>query len=552
MINHNLRQLFLERISEGLKRKSITTPSKWACKYRILGTPYPGPWTFKYHPWLREMHDSESELNIGQKAAQMGFTEWALNIVFYYIDIKQMDVLYVLPAKSPDASDFSAARFDPALELSPHLSKLFSDVKNVGHKRAGSCNLYLRGSKSRSGLKSIPTGVIVLDELDEMEQDNISLATERAAGQLTRKILMLSTPTIDDHGINREFKLSSQEYYFFRCPSCNRFIDLTFPESLIITAEHLLDPKISESHYICKYCKNKLDHKNKPSWYEYSQWVPSITNNNSDRRGFSINQMYSCSISGDPINMATNYLKSLTNPADEQNFYNSSLGKTFTSVDAKLKLQEIDANIKSYPNLIRPKSNTIVTMGIDVGKYLHFVIKEWYLGNQNILSFDINLAAYSKTLVINKVLDFEELDKYISDYGPQSVIIDAHPERRKAYELATRFWGLVKLCYYARDVNGKTIHHWAPEEAAINVDRTSWLDMTLGRIRKGNTSYPIDTPWEFKQHIMNLVRIYEKDPQGNPVAKYITPSGEDHYAHALNYAEIALSTVIINPQSLTA
>lgn len=548
-MSDSLRQLFLERITQGLQRKSITTPSKWACKYRVLGTPYPGPWTFKYHPWLREMHDSNSEINIGQKAAQMGYTEWALNIAFYYIDIKQVDVLYVLPAKTPDASDFSAARFDPALELSPHLSKLFSDVKNVGHKRAGSCNLYLRGSKSRSGLKSIPTGVIILDELDEMEQDNIGLATERAAGQLERKILMLSTPTIDDHGINKEFKLSTQEYFFFRCPHCSRFIDLTFPESVVITADHLLDPAISNSHYICKYCKVKLDNNQKIEWYNTSQWVPAVTSN-VERRGFSINQMYSCSLSGNPINLATNYLKSLTNPADEQNFYNSSLGKTFVSQDAKLKLTEIEANIKSYSNLIKPKSNTLVTMGIDVGKYLHFVIKEWYLGNQNILSFDINLAAYSKTLVIHKVLNFEDLDSYISDYGPQSIVIDAHPERRKAYELATRFWGLVKLCYYARDINGKSVHHWAPEESSINVDRTSWLDVTIGRVRKGNTSFPIDSPWEFKQHLMNVIRIYEKDPQGNPVAKYLTPSGEDHYVHALNYAEIALAIANIPSNKL--
>src|SRR5690606_35874046 len=113
------------------------------------------PFSFKHHPWLKDMHDVDCDIAVGMKAAQMGFTEWALNTCFYYIDIKRTDTLYILPSKTPDASDFSAARFDTALELSPHLSSLFSSVKNIGHKRAGNTNLYVRGSHSKASLKSI-------------------------------------------------------------------------------------------------------------------------------------------------------------------------------------------------------------------------------------------------------------------------------------------------------------------------------------------------------------------------------------------------------------
>ena len=152
-----------------------------------MGQPFPGPWSFKYHPWIEEMHDAEEEMIVGQKGAQLAFTECVLNKAFFNIDVKGVSVLYVLPANTPDASDFSKARFDPALELSPHLSKLFSHVKNIGHKRAGSANLYIRGSRSRSQLKSIPVGFIILDEVDEMQQANVPLAFERAAGQRTKQ-----------------------------------------------------------------------------------------------------------------------------------------------------------------------------------------------------------------------------------------------------------------------------------------------------------------------------------------------------------------------------
>ena len=231
---HDLALLLTERVATSLKRTSIISPEKWACEYRVMGKPFPGKWSFDKHPWLRGMHASKYEINVGQKAAQMGFTETVLNIVFFYIDIHQVDCLYVLPSKTPDASDFSAARFDPALELSRHLRQLFSNVKNVGHKRAGNTNLYIRGAKSRAGLKSIPVGVLVLDEKDEMKQDHIPLAKERQSGYDINIMWEISTPTIDNFGINEAFRHSTQSDFNFNCPSCNRYIALTWPDNIKI------------------------------------------------------------------------------------------------------------------------------------------------------------------------------------------------------------------------------------------------------------------------------------------------------------------------------
>jgi hypothetical protein len=42
-----------------------------------------------------------------------------------------------------------------------------------------------------------------------------------------------------------------------------------------------------------------------------------------------------------------------------------------------------------------------------------------------------------------------------------------------------------------------------------------------------------------------MVRKYEKDQFGNPIGVYVTGKEADHYAHARNYAEIAL------PQAMT-
>ena len=125
LANHNLEKVLREQIHSGLKRKAVTTCSRWAEKYRVMGKPFPGPWTFDHHPWARDMCDATEDLVIGQKAAQMAFTEVALNKVFFTIDIKGVSCMYILPASKPDANDFSTSRFDPALEMSEHLSSIF-------------------------------------------------------------------------------------------------------------------------------------------------------------------------------------------------------------------------------------------------------------------------------------------------------------------------------------------------------------------------------------------------------------------------------------------
>ena len=113
---HALEQTVLTAISGGLLRKSVTRCSRWAMKYRIMGKPFPGPWSFLHHPWTKEIHDSEAAGTVIQKAAQMGLSETMLNIVFFNIDIKGNNCLYILPNKSPNATNFSSSRFDATLE----------------------------------------------------------------------------------------------------------------------------------------------------------------------------------------------------------------------------------------------------------------------------------------------------------------------------------------------------------------------------------------------------------------------------------------------------
>jgi len=530
---HDLAKLLHERVAAGIKRTTITTPSRWARTYRTMGAPFPGPWTPEPAPWTLEMHDSKAPINIGQKSAQMGYSETLLNVTLFKIDVERIDCLYILPAKTPDATEFSAARFDVALELSPHLKGLFSSVKNVGHKRAGSANLYIRGSNSRSSLKSIPVAFIAYDEFDEMNMRNLSLAEERTSGQKESQSWKVSTPTIPEYGINLEFNTSTQERYFFKCPYCGKYVDLTWPESIVIVGEYATDPRIVESHIICKECKHKLEHEDKREFLRAKNdggtgiWIPK--NEDIIKRGFYINQLYS--IARPAFDVIAKYFSGLTDKASEQEFFNSKLGLPHIVDGAKLDDEQINSCITTE----KPSDFNIITMGVDQGKWLHYEVVGWKFTK---LSNDLNISAEAFILDAGKKVDFTELDVLMRQWQIMSVVIDAQPERRLAYEFACRFWGHVFLCFYARGQKSRDITvNRDLDQHTITVDRTSWLDLALNRFRT-RTIHLSPPSEEYREHIKNITKHYKKVDE-DVVSEYLS-RGPDHYAHARCYNEIAL------------
>ena len=546
-----LAQLFTERLINGLQRgalqgmgNALNNPlaagcSRWAKMYRVMGKPFAGPWNYEHHPWLEAMHISEAELNIGQKSAQVGYTELLLNWTFYNIDINAESVLYVVPTDD-NAGDFSSSRFDVALELSPHLSQLFSDVKNTKHKRAGSANLFVRGSRSKNKLISIPVARVAVDEMDKMVLEHIPLIWERMSGQPNKQAWFVSTPTIDGVGINKFFNESSKQHFFFPCPHCSMQIELTFPDCIIITGDDIQNQGLKDSHYICPKCKGVLNHATKPEWMRNGSWVAE--NSAADSAGWYINQMYSHTIS--PFEFAKAYLKSITNPADEQEFYNSKLGLPHIVEGARVNIGDINNCLGTFLNGKESSRNSIVTMGVDVGKWLHVEIDEWVLDREGLV--DIHTAASPDVLLITKVQDFEDLDKLMLQYGINACVIDANPKKRKALEFCNRFHGIATACYYGNEARGKKEIKRTDNSPFVTVDRTAWIDMALSRFRKGKKGIrlPYDLKMEYKEHIMNLVKVYSKDGDGNTISTYMNGGRDDHYGHARTYAEIALSLAI--------
>lgn len=539
---HVLEKYFYDRIATGLSRGSVKTASKWAEKYRVMGKPIPGKWTFKYHPWLREMHDSKAPINIGKKSAQAGYTETILNDTFFHMDVEGENCMYILPNKNPDATNFSSSRFDPAIELSPHLTKMFNKINNVGLKRAGNASLYITGSNSRSALKSVPVPNLYFDELDEMNQENLSLAEERSSGQFVKKSWKISTPTLPEFGIAKLFANSSQESFFFPCPSCSKQITLTYPDCIVMIGDNVNDPRLTESHIICPNCKSKIEHETKHIHLGKGKWVAAFPDRVDVTRGFYVNQLYSSTTT--PGEITKKYIEAQVDKTAEQEFWNSKMGIEHLVEGSRLDDTIINQCIHSYRK-VQAKTSGLITMGVDVGhKWLHVEIDEWEIAQS--ANVDINTSARPRLIFEGKVPSFNDLDRFMFDFSILFCVVDSQPDRRNAFDFSNRFWGRVKLCTYGRSVTGKTISiNTEQNDNMIFVDRTSWLDLSLGRFHRGKKGIllPIDVSMEYRQQIKAPVRRYDKDSQGNPVGKYVEV-GPDHFAHARNYAEIALPLAI--------
>lgn len=537
-----------------LLRKAATTPSRWGENYVVMGKPVPGPMRISPNfPWSRELMDCNDDW-VGKKGAQMAFTLACLMRGLQTIDIKQVDVMYILPKQKPDAMDFSKSKLDPILNNSQYLKNLFSGgVDNAGHKQAGNVNFYLRGSRSRSALKSISVGLQIYDEYDEMAQVNLSLAEERSAGYEEKDIqtIKISTPTFPDYGISKEYENSDQSHYFFKCPFCSQngkpkwteFLDL---ESLIIPTDDRNDRnKLKESYLITSCCKHRLPDF-KPAYIneQNARWFATKSSN--AVRGFWIPQLYS--IVRPLYRIARKVLDGKSDQVINKEVHNSILAKEYVAEGARVQPEQVDACKGTHSNRSTPQSR-VVTMGVDVGhKTLYCHIDEWLIPENP--GINLNTRAICITRSIVTVQNFHELDPLMHQNQILHAIIDVDPAQREAIDFCNRFQGHANLCRFVRNISGRSVNSEQSNDLVMQVNRTCWLDVSQGRYRMGTKAIclPYDIPRDYSMMISRIIKEDYYDKEKNLVSTYKS-IGADHWAFARLYSEIALPKAISVYQS---
>lgn len=417
-------------------------------------------------------------------------------------------LIYWLPTDG-DVSDFVKTKVDSLITENPDLQlevQKRKDSYNQGLKFFYGMPTYWRGLKSKSGVKAISSDAAVYDEFDEADQSQVAQARKRLSASEVKLERELSTPTIPDYGINKQFQDTDQCHYAFHCPSCGRWniLEDYFPECF-------QQDKDGNYFHACRSCKSKLD-------VSKGRWVQKEHRNNI--RGYQISQLYSPFVSPNEI------MHEFTNTEFIGHFYNHVLGIPYLSstdrITAEMVLSLCDPMREMKPNYIPQTS-----MGIDVGSMLHIVI--------------IDPKKPTRVIWVGEVKNFEEIDTLILKFNVKTCVIDALPETRKVKELVKRQVNKVWACYYNDNMKGN--YAWNEEEKIVSVNRTESLDAsTLAVIRK-ELSLPQRNKFVelFAEHCQNIAKVVEEDKEKGDRKYVYRKIGPDHFRHAFNYAMIAAS-----------
>lgn len=536
----------LSAVADSLSAETLGRCSRWVEKVRIM--PDNNPWSFRLYPWLRQIHDDDATELVIMKGAQLGFTEYAINRTLFTLDQLKQNVLYALPNERPDASNFSRGRINGAAELSPYIKNLFALSNNEGQKITKDFRtLYIRGAKSRACFKSVDVALVVLDELDEMSDEAVGLARQRINGQhYYRQLVMLSTPHVAGTGIHRQYEETNQCHFRFPCPSCRRRIEFVYPDCLVITADSLTDPKIADSYLQCPACHNKIDHQQKHVYLAQGRWEPEFPTR--PLHGYHVNQLYSSSLGTTPLELAKQEIRGRFNVAEKVEFYNSTLGITYQAEGSQVTDEQIMAckKLRSYTNGDRKEARDhLLTMGIDVGQEHHHVVLTAWQFDPLLSERDMLVSAIGKLVYFTTISSFAEANDLIRLWQPKFIVIDAQPEVKEAVALCKQWQGIARTCYYSLKKVTRDIQTANKNDFSLSVNRTFWLDASLGKIKTQQLALPNDLTQEAESHFKSLIKTYKKDNEDNLVSEYVKKEADpDHYAHALNYSVIALAHVV--------
>ena len=372
--------IYSNSLDLGFKPEPKLTLSKWADDFRFLSktaSSEAGRWRTDRTPYLREIMDSLSpysdyEKVVFMKGAQVGGTEAGNNWIGYVIDKAPGPMLVVQPTVEM-GKRWSKGRLAPLIDDTPVLRDKVKDPRSrdsgntVQSKEFAGGVVVVTGANSAVGLRSMPVRYLFLDEVDaypgdvDGEGDPVSLAIQRTSTFARRKILLVSTPTIQGLSrIEKEFEISDQRYFYVPCPFCGHYQKLVW--SQVKWPENMP----SEAYYECEGCRGEIQNHHKTEMLERGEWRKN--NQNSRIAGFHLSSLYS------PVGWfswgqaAVNFINAKDNEQLLKVWVNTTLGETWVDKGEAPEWERLFERKENYKIGNVPRGGLILTAGVDVQK----------------------------------------------------------------------------------------------------------------------------------------------------------------------------------------
>jgi hypothetical protein len=522
-----------------------------------------GPFRFDGHEYLRGIYTCGSRRIVVQKSAQCGISTWLIARAFWLAKEWARRVLYLFPAQHQLAK-FVADRVDRAINDSPNIraavrhrdGELVTKARDqVGLKHIGDGAVYFAGSKTVLDVLAAPIDNVIIDELDFCVQEHLDKVERRLGHSSYKGMQKVSTPTVDEVGINAEYLKSDRRVWEVPCPECGEYEEMRFFGDVFASPEDreprdaeaaevlagAADLKELESEWLlaelgrdvnvyCRHCGAPLNRLVGGRW--------TAQNPRSVVPGFKISKLMSST--NHVAELVCAYLKAVGNPTKTEVFYNFDLGEPYTHKGARVDYAMLDrCRVEGY--LMPSVCDGACTAGVDVGAKLHVRVSE-------LVGDTATGATVRKAVFIDALDTFDEVAALMARYKIRAMVVDHQPETRATEDLAARFPGRIFLAEYDTHPRGagwlKEGPDW-PLSRVIKLDRTASLDESGEDILERRDLLPAnarDIP-DYYEQMRAPVRVLEDAADGNKRAVYREGGKPDHYRHAVNYDRAAMEII---------
>lgn len=363
---------------EAFKPPERYTVSEWADNFRVLTSvsAEPGRWRTNRTPYLKEPMDRFTDPLIEKIVlcfgAQLGKTETELNMIGYALDQTSSPTMMVYPTDTI-AKFASDKRVQPMIKSVKSISDKFDENSKLLELDFNNGNyMVLVGANSPSSLSSRSIKYLFFDEIDKYpafagkEADPIKLATERTKTFVDKKIVMVSTPTVESGNIWQAFMSANERrQYYVPCPHCGvsqtfKFKQIKWPEEHNDNADMIRDT----AYYECEHCGEHIYDKHKMEMLRSGEWRAANESQSKVRSvSYHLSSIYSPWVTfGD---VAYEFKNSKGTPATLMNFINSWLAEPWKSSKTK-STQNMEFTQSNYPCGVVPDKAVLLIALVDV------------------------------------------------------------------------------------------------------------------------------------------------------------------------------------------
>ena len=500
------------------------------------------PFSFDGHEYQKKILEDKSQNLVIIKSAQMGISEMSARMALARsVLIDGFSTIYTLPAASA-AANFMKTRIDPVIDGSPYLSEMVNnDVDNIAVKRFGKNSyLYLKGAQVDRQAISVPADMLIYDEVDNSDQNVLTLYESRIIHSPYKLTVKLSTPTVPNYGIDLAYKESRRHVNMCKCNHCNhwfypdyyRHVKIPdFNQELdTLTRTHFGNPSFrwAEAYVACEKCGREVD-----LMPEYREWVIENPGDAFPAAGYRISP-FDCPTIIKPSEL----VKSSVEFNRPQDFSNQRLGIPMEDKESTLGRDELDRCIISQSS----GGGFNRVMGLDMGMTCWCHIADVLPDNTLVL-------IHTEGIPLSRVI--ERRRELKQQYRVRMTVVDHGPYTETVYRMQAEdsnlFAGIYSTAKAIDLFKVKLVEEDKEKgkEAAKNVhiNRNKGFDLRMGMVRSGQILKVSDTNDEvWKVHLTDQKRV-RAFHQDELMFVWQKTKGEDHLDHALLYTIIASKLV---------